>query len=161
MAMAGLVFNNVVKFRVRFHRAVLVGKDVTVKITEERKIPSDMADSQLVRIGKDVGGDAALAQAGMKLDHRLNRNKDVAEKRGEFLEAAAKAGSGADLVVKVLFRQQPGFKAEQQRRVVDESPDFIERHLALLRNPPSSNRVIEIDQDFAKIEDDDFWGRID
>src|SRR2546422_936706 len=115
-----------------------------------------MPDGQLVGIRKNIGGNAALPQRVMKPNHGLNGNKNVAEKRGEFLERAAEAGGSADLLVETLLVQESGFKAEQQRRVIDKCPNLIGRHFALQCNPAGSDRVIEINQDFAEIENDDF-----
>src|SRR5690242_5780204 len=103
-----------------------------------------MADGQVVGIRKNIGRNATLSQRVMKPDHRFNGNEDIAEKGGEFVERAAEAGGNADFLVETLFGQQPGFKAEQQWRVVDKTPNLVGRHFALQRNPAGSDGVIEI-----------------
>src|SRR6266699_2506585 len=42
-------FDDFIDFFIRFHRAVLIGKDVAVEVGEEREIAADVAYCQLVR----------------------------------------------------------------------------------------------------------------
>ena len=65
-AFAGHLFHRLVDFRVRLHRADFVGKNVAVEIFEERKIPADMFDGQVVGVGKNIGLETAPPQFGVQ-----------------------------------------------------------------------------------------------
>src|SRR5690349_12496045 len=91
MLMSRVFFHHFVQFGIRFHRAVLVGQDVTIKIAEKWKTSANMTNGQLVCIGEDIGGDAASPQFGMERHHWLDRHKNIAEKSAELFLVAAKA----------------------------------------------------------------------
>ena len=65
-AFAGHGFHGFIDFGLRLHRADFVGQNVTVEIFEERKIPADMLDGQVVRVGKNISLETALGKLACK-----------------------------------------------------------------------------------------------
>src|SRR5438874_7852660 len=119
--MAGLLLDDFIQTRIRLHRTVLVRKDVAVEISEKRKVVANVADRQIVGIGKNISGKASLAEMALNTDHRLDGRKNVGEETAEDLQIVGKAGFRAELVIELLFAHQAGFITEQQRRLGDET----------------------------------------
>src|SRR3954452_23409995 len=95
----------------RLHDVMLVRKHVTVKMGEEWELLPDMGHRQVIRVGEDVGGDLVRPQAGVKLDHRIDWRKDVAERMAELIEMSGVAGARAPLFIELFLVDEPRFEA--------------------------------------------------
>ena len=65
-APAGQIFQCLVNFRVRLHRADFVGKNVAVKFVEKREIAADMLDGKVVGVRENVSFETALPHFRVK-----------------------------------------------------------------------------------------------
>src|SRR3954465_15143470 len=68
-----------IKPGVRLHYMVFERKDVAIEVSEERELLSDVSDRQVIGIGEDVSWHVVRPQSRVKLDHRVDLLKDVAE----------------------------------------------------------------------------------
>jgi len=59
-------------------------------LEKKGKLWADVRDGQLVGVGKDVGANASLPHGGLKLDHRFNRQEDVAKEVAELAQPPRK-----------------------------------------------------------------------
>src|SRR5450631_2942374 len=94
---AGHAFKSFVDGRVRLHGLDFVGKNVAVEILEEWKVPADVLDGEVVRIGKNVSLEPAPPQFRMKLNHRRHLRENVGEHAAKFVNVADKAGGVLNL----------------------------------------------------------------
>jgi hypothetical protein len=99
---------------------VFVRKNVAIETAEERIFLPDMADRQVIGVGKYEGRHATLLQARLQSDHRGNWFEDVAEDEREFFATAAKSRGPGNFTIKLLLAHEAGFVAEEQGRVVDQ-----------------------------------------
>src|SRR5512138_884677 len=83
-------------------------------MAEKRVALPDMADRQVIGVRKDKSRKPATVQPAVQLNHRVNRNKDVPKKRGEFLEVAAESRCVANPGVKLLAGQYSALVLRQQ-----------------------------------------------
>ena len=152
---AGHSLQRFVDFRVGFHGADFVREDVAVEIGEERKVPANMNDRQIIRVRENVSGNPLAAQGSLDFNHGRNFPKDVGKESAELLDGAAKAGGLPHFLEEFLPRHQSGFIAVEQGRVVEEFSDINGGPCGAFGDFAGGDGIIEIHQHFAEIEDDD------
>src|SRR4051794_3684079 len=102
------------------HDVMLEGKNVAVKMREEWEFFPNVGHSQVVRVGEDIGGNFARPQARVKLDHRIDWRKDVAESVAELIQMTGVARARADLFIELFLMDEPRFVAAKKRGMIDE-----------------------------------------
>ena len=148
-------FQSLVNGRVRLQSLDFVGKNVAVEILEEGKIPADVLDGQVVRVGKNVGLESAPPQFRVQFNHRRNFRENVGKHAAKFVDVAEKAGGVLDLIEKFPSADQAGFKFDQRRRTAQEGVKISRRLRAARGHPARGDGIIEIHQHLAEIKDND------
>ena len=155
-AATGHFLHRGIDFRIRLHRADLVGINVAVEVFEERKVPLDVLDGKVIGIGEDVGFETAPAQFRVERDHGRDFGEDVREITAEFREAALETNGVADFFKKLLPGDLAIFVLDDQGRAAQKGSQVEQRFRAAGCNFAGGYRIIEIHQHLAKIKDDDF-----
>jgi len=75
----------------------------------------------------------------------------------ELGKIAGEPGGCADLGIELFVGQEAGFETIEEGRLAEERSEVFEAHLSATGNPTGGNGVIKIDEDFAQIENDNFW----
>src|SRR5213078_3069547 len=120
-------------------------------------LPPDVSHRQIVRIRKNIRRKTLPPQRAVNFDHRRHGRKDVAEEFAELVGAPAKAGGRADRLKKLSGGHPPQLVLRQQRPVLDEKSRCIRSVFAFRGDPARGDGIIEIHQDLAEIEDNNFW----
>src|SRR5205807_1802218 len=86
-------------------------------------------------------------------DHLRNRCEDIGKKAAKLIELAAKASLAADFVVELAATNQAGLVAKEQWRLGKKAAQIVQRETAAGCDFAGGNTVIEINENFSKIED--------
>jgi hypothetical protein len=102
-APSGEFLQRLVNFGVGLHGLDLVGKNVAVKIAEERKIPSDVLDGQVVGVRENVGRNAApmrspacssiIGGMAVKMSAKKSPNSSIVPRKPVACRACSKNSS--------------------------------------------------------------------
>jgi hypothetical protein len=110
-------------------------------------------DGEVVGIGEDGGGAGGL-DAFEELDHGHDGGEDVAEAGGELFEGSAQAGLKDEGVIELGAGHFAAFVFEE-KRVEQEFDDLVGAEAGVGAEVSGGDAVVEIDEDFAEIEDDE------
>ena len=114
-----------------------------------------MLDGEVIGVREDVSLESAMPKFRVQRNHRWNLGEDVRKIAAEFLHAALKSDGIAD-----LFKEFPpvdcaAFVLDEQRRGAQESCEIAKRFGAARGHLAGGNRIIEVHQHLAEIEDND------